>query len=418
MNKALGYGLSMLILAAASLLAIPAMIRADGQQAWGAIAIGQTVGAVGAVLVAYGWMMSGPARVARGDASSRRRDYAESVIVRISLFVPVTVVAASVAAAVTPGHRLLAAAGALSGSAIGLTANWYFVGVGRPYAFLVFETIPRVVGTVVGIALMRSGSDALVGVLAQSAGMLVAFGVVMAWVSATTARAGATPLRRRPATEILSAQRHGVVASLGSAVYVAAPMIIVSAVAPSVQPLYALADKVQRQISIALGPLVTVFQGWVPRAAGSALHQRARVSLWIAGAGSLVLSLAMLLPTPVLLDWLGDGQIDVPLTVVIIMSLFVGCNLFESLISKAVLASLDRLGSVARATLVSALVGLPLVAVGAIAAGAAGALVAVVAGLALRMVIELFVAVRAIRPEQTVGSIAMPASSSDKGKHA
>lgn len=397
LNKTFGYGLSMLLLAVASLLAIPAMIRADGQQAWGAIAIGQTVGAVGAVIVGYGWQMSGPARIARGDASTRRREYLESIAVRLVLFLPVAGVVIVCAATFTPGDHMLAAAGAMSGVAVGLTANWYFVGVGRPYAFLAFETVPRVAGTVAGIALMQSGAGALTGVLSQAAGMIAAFVAATIWVSATTSHAGATAMTRRPNREILASQRHGVTASLGSVLYVATPLVIVSLVAPSVQPLYALADKVQRQISIALGPVVTVFQGWIPRASENDLRRRGRTSLWLAGIGAALLAAVILLPAQVLLDRLGDGQISVPFTVVLIMSVFVGCNLFESLIAKAVLASFDRLDSVVRATLISATVGLPLVAVGAVTGGAAGALTAVVGGLALRMLIELSTAIRVTR---------------------
>jgi len=47
---------------------IPTMIKVDGGDASAASATGQAVGAVGAVLIAYGWIVSGPAAVARADA--------------------------------------------------------------------------------------------------------------------------------------------------------------------------------------------------------------------------------------------------------------------------------------------------------------------------------------------------------------
>jgi len=68
------YASSMLLLGIASLIIIPEMISVEGGRAWGSIAVGQAWGGVGAIIIAYGWHVSGPALVAQGDASSRRRD--------------------------------------------------------------------------------------------------------------------------------------------------------------------------------------------------------------------------------------------------------------------------------------------------------------------------------------------------------
>lgn len=62
LNKLVGFGLSMALLAIAALVAIPAMIRSSGENAWGAIALGQNLGAFGAMLIAYGWGSSAPLR--------------------------------------------------------------------------------------------------------------------------------------------------------------------------------------------------------------------------------------------------------------------------------------------------------------------------------------------------------------------
>jgi len=72
----MGYGSSMVLLAITSLLAIPAMVAASGTHAWGAIAVGQSIGGVAAVIIAYGWGLSGPAAIARADQLARMREYA------------------------------------------------------------------------------------------------------------------------------------------------------------------------------------------------------------------------------------------------------------------------------------------------------------------------------------------------------
>ena len=58
--------------------------------------------------------------------------------------------------------------------------------------------------------------------------------------------------------------------------YSSTPIVIVSVVAPAALPVYAVVDKVQRQVIVALTPFVTVLQGWVPRATGPALDRRVK----------------------------------------------------------------------------------------------------------------------------------------------
>lgn len=398
LNKAFGYALSMLLLAVASLVVIPAMIRASGDAAWGAIAVGQSVGAIAAVAVAYGWGLSGPVEVARGSAQQRRTEYLSSVKVRLVLLGPAVVVAAVVAwllAAVRPD---LAALGAISSSLVGLSANWFFVGLARPYVFLVVETIPRVAGTVVGILLMRGGADALVGLLCQAAGFVGAFIGSTLWICLFVRRAGATAEPTPPLPSMLRARGDGLVSALSSACYVSAPVIIVTALGIPGQPMYARVDKLQRQVSISLNPVVTVLQGWVPR--GDPVR-RAKQALLGCAVFSLAVGGGVWTFGPVLLDWLGAGGETPSRTIIALMTAFVMLNLMESAVSKAVLATLKRLRAVARATLVGAAVGLPLVAVGSLVKGAEGALIGVVTGLAVRLTWELVVAVRLLRDSDT-----------------
>src|SRR6478609_611747 len=89
LSKIFGYSISMVLLAVASLVAIPAMVHASGAAAWGAIAAGQSIGGVAAVIIAYGGGLSGPAVIARADAGGRLKEYLESVAVKLSLCLPI-----------------------------------------------------------------------------------------------------------------------------------------------------------------------------------------------------------------------------------------------------------------------------------------------------------------------------------------
>lgn len=393
MSAMAGYAASMLLLAASSLVAIPAMIRASGEAAWGAIAVGQSIGAVAAVAIAYGWAMSGPAEVARGTASQRLGEFLASLKVRLTLLAPAVLVAAVAAALLAPSRPELAALGAAAAALVGLTANWFFVGLARPWVLLLVETLPRVAGTVIGIVLMTyHSSDAAVGLACQAAGFVAAFAGSAGWILAHLrgARAEATP---RLAT-LLRERGAGLIAALGSAGYVAAPVMIVSAINPAVQPLYALVDKLQRQVSVALSPGVTVLQGWVPRGQP---RRRARMGLLVSGLGALLIAAAVWLVGVSLLGWLGAGSLHPSALVTALMAVFVGLNFLESVVAKTVLATFQRLAAVARATLAGALIGLPLVALGALRFGAEGALAGVVTGLAARLAWELVVATTLLR---------------------
>ncbi len=394
-NKMAGYALSMLLLAGASLLAVPAMIRASGDAGWGSVALGQSIGAVAAVAVAYGWSMSGPVRVARGSSTSRLAEYRASLKVRLTLVAPSAALASAVAGLVAPARPDLAVAGALTMTLMGLSANWFFVGLSRPYVFLLVETVPRVGGTLIGIVAMSRGNDAIIGLASQAAGFATASLISGLWIARHLLAHGAQQSPSASLMSLLSSRGDGLFASLGSAGYMAAPLMIVSALAPASQPLYGLADKLQRQIAIGLGPVVTVFQGWVPRARDPL--KRSQMALAAAAVSAPVLVAGVAFAGRPLMGWLGAGQLEPSNAMILLMALFVGVHFLDSVVGKAILATFHRLRDVGRATLCGAAVGLPLVVVGTLWLGPEGALAAVVVGLVVRLAWGLAVAGKILR---------------------
>lgn len=392
-----GFALSIGLLAVASLAAIPVMVSAEGDRGWGAIALGQAVGAIAAAAIGFGWGVSGPARIAVADEPQRRTAYVESVRARLALFAPIALASALLAAAVAPQSVGLAALGAVTAAAAGVSANWYFVGRGAPFALLLAETLPRVTGTGVGIILMLVGGGAAAGLAGMLGGMIAAFVCSTIWIMLKSRRHRAAAPRPDRLSRILREQRHGMGSALGSAVYIALPVVVVAVIAPASQPVFALVDKFQRQVGVALQPVITVAQGWVPRRDSAVSASRARSALLVGGGMSLVIGGAVAVAGGPALAWLGSGQIGVGPAAVVLMASFVAVNFFESLVAKALLPALGRLRIGARATIISTVVVVPLVAVGAVLWGAPGALAAVVAGLVIRGVVEAVAASRAIR---------------------
>jgi len=385
----LGFMSSMALLAAASLVMIPALIDSAGAHAWGRIAAGQSVGAIAAVVVAFGWGLAGPARIARADAEGRRREYRESMIAKLVIVLPMAALAAGASWLLGGDHRGLAVLGALTACSIGLTTNWVFVGLGRPWVLLVWETLPRAGGTALGIALMSWGAGAAAGLLAQLAGMLVAFVACSVWILAPRAASARSSIPRRGLRQVLREQGHGVTSSIVSAGYASAPVILVGLLVPLVLPAYALLDKVQRQINAAAASYVTVLQGWVPRGEGRELQRRVKLALVVSAIGCALLALVLALVAPWLLTWLARGEILPPRTAMVLMAVVVAVNLMESVTSRACLAALGRIDVVARATAVGSAVGVLLLVAGVLLWGVVGALTGVLAGLTLRLAIEV-----------------------------
>lgn len=383
-----GYATSMLLLAATSLLLIPALVAREGGAGWGGIAFGQAVGSIGAVVVAYGWQVSGPALVATADPARRRREYLDSLRLKASLAAPVGAVCVVLALVLGREHAWLSAAGAVASASIGLTASWVFVGLERPGLLLALETLPRCAGTTAGIIALQLGSRGGVALLLQLCGMLAAVAASTGWIlRSTRTSARLEPRRLR---DVARSQGHGLGASTASAAYLASPVVLIFLVAPAVQPAYALVDRIQRQLAVGLGPAVSVAQGWAPRASSrEALRQRALRATLAAGAFAGLLVVGVALTGPLLVQWLGDGRIGVSDGVRFLMGAFVGLALFETVLAQAVLPALDRVRLVARTTIASAAIGLPATVLGALHSVEL-ALAGLLSGLALRVVVELW----------------------------
>lgn len=389
LSRAVGFGLSMALLVLVSLVMIPVMVRASGDVAWGAIALGQAVGTIGAVVLAFGWALSGPAKIARQDPQGRRQEFVESVRARLAILLPIALASAGIAAfSALPGYRVLAAVSALSTTSIGLASNWFFVGTVQPYLMLCAETLPRIAGSIVGIVLMQSGSSALMGVACQLAGMVAAFLVESAVILGILSRQGTTPVRGRPVRQVLAEQRDGVTASTGSAALGALPLVLVSWLRPDIQPVYAFADKLARQLATAMSPVITVFQGWIPRG-GDAVRGRARTVVILSAVGCLLLALGVVAFGPLLVRYLGSGIIRVGQMALLAMAASVAIQVFENIISHAVLPSIDSVRLVAVATWSTGVLTLVLVSAAAHFMGAAAALAAVAVGVAVRALWEV-----------------------------
>lgn len=161
------------------LLVLPVIGRVAGEAGWASLAAGESIGTLAGIVIAYGWNVAGPPRIAATtDPVVRATLYRESLVVRGGLAVvsfPVIVLLCLLVAA--DGFGLPTALMGLSGAVVGLSFAWYSVGAGDPRSIAVFEAVPRVVAAAVSAGVVLATRELAVypvlAITASLGGMLL-----------------------------------------------------------------------------------------------------------------------------------------------------------------------------------------------------------------------------------------------------
>ena len=160
---------------AMSLITIPIVTGIAGADHWASMATGQAIGASFAVIVIFGWGLTGPVTVAGTAVAARPAMYLDSLLARLVLLAPVLHRAARGDRrdrAASEARRLrgrcrddAGRAHRRTGSSSARDARG---GSSRS------TPCPRVAGTLAGAALLAATGDLLLFAVAQLAGSLVA----------------------------------------------------------------------------------------------------------------------------------------------------------------------------------------------------------------------------------------------------
>lgn len=288
-KRLLGFAVVPLISAVSPFLVLPVVARSAGVQGWAAIGVGQSVGALAAMVVIGGWSLHGPARAAPASGPERRALYGESLVGRGFLYVCVLPPVVLANLLLLPGE--VAPVGALTSMAFalaGLSPSWFAIGVGRPALMARFEVVPRTAG-----ALVAAGLVALTGQVAWYPAILFCgtlTGIVL--LHAHEGFGGPGPLAA--ALRGLWRSRHDLFAVVAAGLYSTIPVTLVgAAVVVGDVARYSSADRVYRIGLLSIVALGGALQGWVAEDA-AARHRRMRVSvlahalLGLSGGAALV----------------------------------------------------------------------------------------------------------------------------------
>lgn len=374
LRKLGGFGTSTLVTGLVGLVAIPFVVSFAGPMVWGGIAVSQSIAGMAAVLVAFGWGVMGPVRIASSRHQERGQLYVDSLAFRLVLLIlvlPPTVYLITIWA---PGN---AVANIFTGTALimgGVGGYWFYVGEGLAWRLFVVDTIPRCSGTLIGALLLGLTGNVTLYAACQMAGALLAVSLAAVdilrrhdnyrWRKSVAAK-----------RQILSfkEQLPGVLTAAAPSLYTNAPLAILAGLAPASVPVYAMADKIIRFAAGATSPLTQVAQSSVPSPDVEKQTRNIVLATKVSAVGAVTSGLFLALALPWGAHLLSAGKIEVPVVVSSAFGLTLAAIVFSEISGLASLMALGRATTVAVSVSLGLFIAVPLIFIFASLWGAAGA---------------------------------------------
>lgn len=370
-----GFAASTLFATVVNATAIPVLIAKAGADDWSNLAIGQAVGTVFAVVVAFGWGVTGPASVAVLGPADTRAYYLQSIRIRAVLLLISVVPSIAVTLVAVHGEHLAATLTTLTLTTASLGGTWYYVGRGRPRALFFCDTAPRVVSTIVGLVLVLLGADLAV----YSATQLIIGSLQILFPILDVLRMpkeGATVAQERglrAARHTLAGQVGAVVVAATGAFYVSAPLIAVGVFVPGQSAVFAVGDRILKFCFNVLSPTAQAVQSWVPDSDRAVLAQRSRVALkasvGFGVVGAVFVAFLLWFGAPLLTG--GQVHLD-PLLILALAGSFPAIAV-SRIAGFVCLVAFDRIRALAVSTVAGAIAGLAALAILTPTLGAVGA---------------------------------------------
>lgn len=139
-------------------IGLPFVSRYADTSSWLALNLGAAVGAIIAIVINFGWNVSGPALAAGVAPAVRDALLRHSVRIRLGVAAAVSPLAFVVCLHLVGWSQVaLASTSCLSTAVTGFTMLWFAVSTGRAGLVFGYETIPRAFGTLLGSACVASG---------------------------------------------------------------------------------------------------------------------------------------------------------------------------------------------------------------------------------------------------------------------
>lgn len=343
-----------------SVVSVPGLIAFLGSAAWADLLVVQSTAGVGAVLVLFGWGVTGPARVAAMDRTQLSTVFRDSILIRLVLIVsvaPIVVLISCLSSRLSAAEAFL---GTLAYLLPALGASWVFIGVGSARLMFLLDVAPRIVANLVGLAIAGLTHSVLLYLAIQTMG-----GVALVIGSSVVVRrrfGRAVPASFPALLACLRDQSAGVLSAIAGSAYTNIPVIFVGAVGGLRRDEVLFAFRVLRIAITAITPLTQFLQGWVPRRDVEPARQlwRIRLALRLAVATAIVTTAGLAILLPSVSTIISGGQIAVSFDVSLAVGIAVGAIAMSQITGLVCLIGLGKDRAVAYSTLAGAAIGLVL----------------------------------------------------------
>jgi len=398
-RKLLGFIALPMLSALSPLLALPAITSRYGAEAWGTVAVAQSVGAACAVIVELGWGLNGPQRVARAMEKNRKQIFATALATKTVTFVTMGSIAAGIAVALTPTHPATAALVAVGTAGVGLSSAWYFIGTGSPSRIMTTDSLPRLAAVVFAAIAISAGWPLFV----------YGFALLLPSIFAPMISALLIGTTRGDFIAVRTAQRFRLAIRLQltalsgravSALYIALPITLVSLVAPQAVVVFAAVERLQRMTLTVLQAVPNFMQAWVGTASDRpARFRRSRRAILINAALGSAAGCAFTLAAPLACRLLFSGVVELPLE----LAALGGCVIFTVCASRATgniaLVAAQNIRAISVSAVAGACVGVPAILALSAVLGSRGALLGELAAEITVLGVQLFAVYRSFRNE-------------------
>lgn len=353
------------------LLAIPIITDVVGADAWAVQVLVQTLSAVFGVVVAFGWGTVGPGLVASAEAAKRPQLFLDSLVTRSYLFLVTAPAMMVLMSVLRPAETLFVSIASAAYLVPFLGASWYFVGEGKPTRLFLFDALPQLLGTVTGLGVLLVTRNFTFLVITQ-----LIFNLIAVVISSLVVLRNGEGLRAnfslRNSLNQMALQRHGVITAATGSFYVNLPMLVVNAAIPAQLATYAIADRLFRFSVTAFSPLLQFVQGWIPEGGAEFTNhriKRAAQTVPLLGIlGGAVLAAAG--PTAAQILVRESTTFDYSLSIPVGVSF--AAVAVSQVIGLACLVPIGKAKELATSTIVGAVLGTPLILLGAMFFGVAG----------------------------------------------
>ncbi|WP_142116997.1 lipopolysaccharide biosynthesis protein [Arthrobacter sp. SLBN-122] len=348
------------------LISIPVITGVAGAQLWAVQAMAQSVAIMFGILVAFGWGTTGPSMVASADEALRPQLFLDSLVSRGYLFLIAAPAMAAVMIVLQPQHVLLVVLASIAYLVPFLGGNWYFIGEAKPKRLFIFDALPQLTGTLIGLAVLALTRDIVWLVATQLLFNMLALTLTCRVIIQSSETHVVPNFSSRQAFARLAHQRHGVVTAATGSLYVNLPLVAINLFLPAQLGIYLMADRIFRYGVLALSPLLQFIQGWIPEGGSENLRHRLVRSAQIAPMFGFIGGMGIFLLGPVASEILSNGLVIFPGTLSGAVGLMFFAVAVSQILGLACLVSVGQGKILVQSTVLGAVCGAPAIILAAL----------------------------------------------------